>query len=522
MNCIISSMGISSLCKALILLELILLPLFASSDTKTLHESSDSSSFPANFLFGTASSSYQFEGAYLSDGKGLSNWDVHSHKPGNIIDGSNGDIAVDQYHRYLEDIELMASLGVNSYRFSMSWARILPKGRFGGVNMAGISYYNKLINALLLKGIQPFVSLTHFDVPQELEDRYGGFLSPKSQEDFGYYVDICFKYFGDRVKYWATFNEPNFQAIYGYRVGEYPPKRCSKPFGNCSHGDSEREPFIAAHNIILAHATAVDIYRTKYQREQRGSIGIVMNCMWYEPITNSTANKLAVERAQAFVLRWFLDPIIFGRYPEEMKEVLGSTLPEFSRNDMNKLRKGLDFIGMNHYTSYYVQDCILSVCEPGKGSTRTEGSSLLTQEKDGVPIGKPSEVDWLHVYPQGMEKMVTYVKERYNNTPMIITENGYSQVSNSNGNIEEFLHDTGRVEYMSGYLDALLTAMKKGADVRGYFAWSFLDNFEWTFGYTRRFGLYHVDYTTMKRTPRLSATWYKEFIARYKVDKSQM
>ncbi|KAJ6363992.1 hypothetical protein OIU76_029016 [Salix suchowensis] len=174
-------MGISSICKALILFELILLPLFLSSDAKNLKESSDSSSFPANFLFGTASSSYQFEGAYQSDGKGSSNWDVHTHKPGNIIDGSNGDIAIDQYHRYLEDIDLMASLGVNTYRFSMSWARILPKGRFGGVNMAGISYYNKLINALLLKGIQPFVSLTHFDVPQELEDRYGGFLSSESQ-----------------------------------------------------------------------------------------------------------------------------------------------------------------------------------------------------------------------------------------------------------------------------------------------------------------------------------------------------
>ncbi|KAJ6767308.1 BETA-GLUCOSIDASE 45 [Salix purpurea] len=408
-------MGISSICNALILFELILLPLFLSSDAKNLKESSDSSSFPANFLFGTASSSYQFEGAYQSDGKGSSNWDVHTHKPGNIIDGSNGDIAIDQYHRYLEDIDLMASLGVNTYRFSMSWARILPKGRFGGVNMAGISYYNKLINALLLKGIQPFVSLTHFDVPQELEDRYGGFLSSESQ-----------------------------YATYGYRTAEYPPKRCSKPFGNCSHGDSETEPFIVAHNIILAHATAVDIYRTKYQREQRGSIGIVMHCMWFEPISNSTADKLAVERAQAFLLHWFLDPIIFGRYPTEMKKVLGSTLPDFSRNDMNKLRKRLDFIGINHYTSYYAQDCILSACEPGHGSTRTEGSSLLTQEKDGVPIGKPSEVDWLHVYPQGMEK----------------DENGYSQVSNSNSKIEEFLHDTGRVEYMSGYLDALLTAMK--------------------------------------------------------------
>ncbi|TYI78012.1 hypothetical protein E1A91_D06G181200v1 [Gossypium mustelinum] len=224
----------------------------------------NASPFPSNFLFGTASSSYQFEGAFLSDGKGLNNWDVFTHKPGNIMDGSNGDTAVDHYHLYQEDLDLMQDIGVNSYRFSISWARILPKGRFGSVNKAGIHHYNKLINSLLLKGIQPFVSLTHYDIPQELENRYGAWLSSQVQEDFKYHADICFKYFGDRVKYWTTFNEPNVAVIRGYRSGIYPPSRCSSSFGNCSNGDSVKEPFIAAHNIILSHAAAVDVYRTKF------------------------------------------------------------------------------------------------------------------------------------------------------------------------------------------------------------------------------------------------------------------
>ncbi|KAJ4838707.1 Beta-glucosidase 46 [Turnera subulata] len=509
----------------LLLLELILLLALAlsSSGLESLKESSsDSSPIPTNFLFGTASSSYQFEGAYLSDGKGLSNWDVFSHKPGHIVDGSNGDVAVDQYNRYLEDITLMDFLGVNSYRFSISWARILPRGRFGDVNFAGINYYNRLIDSLLLKGIEPFVALSHFDLPQELEERYGGWLGPESQEDFAYYVDICFEHFGDRVKYWVTFNEPNLQVIYGYRNGMFPPARCSTGFGNCTYGDSEKEPFIAAHNIILAHATAVDIYRSKYQKEQGGSIGVVLQTIWFEPISNSTADKLAAERALVFLINWFLDPIVYGKYPKEMSEILGSNLPLFSSNGKQKLKNGLDFIGVNHYTSYYVQDCISSVCEPGRGSSKTEGSCLQIQYKDGVPLGHIGELPWQNVYPEGIEKIVTYIKESYSNIPMFITENGYGQAEHQKVTVAELLQDVKRVDYMSSYWKSLLTAMRKGADVRGYFSWSLLDNFEWTDGYTVRFGLHLVDYTTQKRTPKLSANWYKELIAKFKVAKFQM
>ncbi|KAF3969682.1 hypothetical protein CMV_006543 [Castanea mollissima] len=326
-----------------------LLPLLILCDLQVL-KSMVQSPFPTNFLFGTASSSYQFEGAYLSDGKGLNNWDVYTHKPGNIIDGSNGDVAVDHYHLYPEDINLMASLGVNSYRFSISWARILPR-KLGDVNLDSINFYNKLTDGLLHKGIQPFVTLTHFDIPQELEEKYGGWLSPKSQEEFGYFAEI---------------------VLSSSEIG------------------SEREPFVAAHNIILAHAAAVQIYRTKYQKEQEGSIGIVLHAAWFEPISNSTPDKLAAERAQTFFLNWFLDPIIFRKYPAEMKEILGSILPDFSSNDREILKNGLDFIGINQYTSFYVQDCISSICEPGPGVTKTEGYYRQSSHKDGMHIGEPA------------------------------------------------------------------------------------------------------------------------------------
>ncbi|KAK1280007.1 Beta-glucosidase 47 [Acorus gramineus] len=472
-------------------------------------------SFPNNFLFGTASSAYQFEGAYLSDGKGLNNWDVYTNTSGNIIDGSNGNVAIDHYHRYMEDTELMQSLGVNSHRFSISWARILPRGRHGGVNLPGINFYNNLIDSLLDKGIKPFVTLSHYDLPQELEDRYGSWLHKDIQEDFAYYADVCFGAFGDRVQYWATFNEPNIIAMQGYRTGLYPPSRCSKPFGNCTYGDSEKEPFIVAHNIILSHMKAVKIYRTKYQKKQGGSIGFIVNAIWFEPISNSIADRLAAKRALSFLVNWFLDPIIFGKYPVEMQEILGSTLPTFSRNHQMDLQNGLDFIGINHYTTLYVKDCMFSSCGNGMGCSRTEGFACQTGQKNKVPIGEPTVMEWYYVTPQGMEDMVMYLKERYNNKPIFVTENGYPDENWANATIKDFLYDINRVNYMRSYLDSLATAISKGADVRGYFAWALLDNFEWISGYTKRFGLHHVDFKTMKRTPKLSATWYKQYIANH-------
>ncbi|CAA7054701.1 unnamed protein product [Microthlaspi erraticum] len=451
------------------------------SDHISLREiKAENFTFPKKFLFGTASSAYQYEGAYITDGKTLSNWDVFTNITGKISDGSHGNVAVDHYHRYPEDLDLMEDLGVNSYRFSLSWARILPKGRFGDVNMEGIYHYNRMINAILERGMEPFVTMTHYVIPQELELRYESWLNPEIREDFEHYAKICFRYFGNRVKFWATFNEPNVQVILGYRKGTYPPSRCSKNFGNCTRGDSYREPLVAAHNVIRSHLAAVNLYRTKIQEKQRGNIGIVMNAIWFEPVSDSLADRLATERAQAFYLTWFLDPVVFGRYPKEMQEILGEDLPKFTKDDLKSSKNGLDFIGINQYTSRYAKDCMHSTCEPGKGGSKSEGFVNSNALKDGLTLGEPTGVNWFNVYPQGMEEMLMYATERYKNIPIVCNRK------------------------------------RKGADIRGYFTWSLLDNFEWVSGYTIRFGLYHVDFDTQERTPRLSASWYKNFIFQHK------
>ncbi|KAJ4956678.1 hypothetical protein NE237_013461 [Protea cynaroides] len=479
----------------------------------------DRSQFPPSFLFGTATSSYQIEGAYLVDNKSLNNWDVFTHLAGKIKDGSNGDVADDHYHRYMEDVELMHSLGLNSYRFSISWSRILPRGRFGDVNSLGIEFYNKLIDTLLLKEIQPFVTLNHYDIPQELEDRYGSWLSPQIQQDYGYFAEVCFKAFGDRVKHWTTFNEPNVLVKKGYLIGTYPPSHCSYPLEGCRSGDSAIEPYLAAHNIILSHATATSIYRERYQVNQSGMIGMVMNSAWYVPFRNIPTDRSAAQRVLAFDNGWFLDPIIYGDYPPEMRQILGPRLPIFSLDDKEKLKSKLDFIGINHYTTLYARDCMFSHCtfNISQGDTFVQ----TTGERDGVLIGDPTAMPDFYVVPYGIEKMIMYFKERYNNTPMFITENGYAQASNKDVPMKDFLNDTERIEYLNGYLASLSTAMRRHADVRGYFIWSLLDNFEWLYGYSLRFGLYYVDYNTLERTPKLSAFWYKQFLNGEKVQKQK-
>ncbi|CAN6249349.1 unnamed protein product [Urochloa humidicola] len=469
------------------------------------------SDFPASFLFGTATSSYQIEGAYLEGNKSLSNWDVFTHLPGRIKDGSTGDVADDHYHRFEDDVELMRSLGTNAYRFSISWARILPKGRFGKVNLAGITFYNELIDSLLLKGIEPFVTLTHYDIPQELEDRYGAWLSAEIQRDFGHFADVCFAAFGDRVKYWATFNEPNVAVRKGYTLGTYPPARCSPPFGSCSGGDSEAEPYVATHNVILAHATAVEIYKRKYESKQKGLIGIVMSTIWYEPLTDAPVDRLATERALAFKVPWFLDPIVYGDYPPEMRQLLGSRLPSFSPEDRRKLAYKLDFIGINHYTTLYAKDCMFSPGCP-LGQETQDALAAVTGERNGLPIGPPTAMPTFYVVPDGIEKIVTYIKRRYNNLPMFITENGYAQGGDGYTHVDDWLDDKGRIEYLNGYLTKLAKVIRDGADVRGYFVWSLIDNFEWLYGYTLRFGLHYVDYQTQERKPKSSALWYKQFL----------
>ncbi|KAH0986718.1 hypothetical protein GBA52_013895 [Prunus armeniaca] len=420
--------------------------------------------------------------AYLEDGKSLSNWDVFCHTPGTIESNENGDVADDHYHRYLEDIELMHSLGMNSYRFSISWARILPDGMLGKTNPSGITFYNKLIDHLLLKGIEPFVTVHHNDMPQVLDQRDGGWLSPLLREEFAHFASICFKSFGDRVKYWITFNEPNLMIEFAYIRGWYPPARCSTPFGNCSSGNSDTEPLIAMHNILIAHATAVDTYRRVFWPKQHGFIGIVANA------------------------HMMFDPLVHGDYPSEMRECPGLELPRFSHNEKQLLRGSIDFIGFNHYSTLYVKDCIHSACPLG-GDHAIKGFLNTTGYRDGVPIGEPTGMPRFFVVPRGMEKMLDYLKQRYNNKPMFITENGYSLPTP-----QTELQDWNRIKFHKSYMASVARAIRNGADVRGYFIWSLMDNFEWLSGYTTRFGLYYVDRKTLHRTPKLSAGWFASFL----------
>ncbi|XP_066343407.1 beta-glucosidase 16-like [Miscanthus floridulus] len=470
----------------------------------------DRSEFPQGFLFGAATSAYQIEGAYLEDGKGLCNWDVFTHThTGGIMDGRTGDVADDHYHRYMGDVEILQSLGVNAYRFSISWARILPRGRLGGVNAGGIAFYNRLIDALLQKGIQPFVTLNHFDVPHELEVRYVGWLGAGIREEYAYYADVCFGAFGDRVRFWTTFNEPNLFTKFQYMLGVYPPSHCSPPFGSCNSGDSHREPYAAAHNIIMSHAAAVRNYKDNYQAKQGGSIGIVTAMKWYEPLTNATEDILAARRAQSFETEWFLDPIFFGDYPRAMREILQSNLPTFTAEEKKLLlRYKPDFIGLNHYTAIYAKDCIHSPCN----LQTYEGNAFVsaTGERDGVKIGRDTALVGFYDVPEAIEPAIMYVNGRYKDTPVYITENGFSQWSDANR--EELINDVARKNYLQGYVTCLSKAVRNGANVRGYFVWTLLDNFEWTFGYSLRYGLYHVDFDTQERTPRMSARWYKGFL----------
>ncbi|GKC94880.1 beta-glucosidase 18-like protein, partial [Tanacetum coccineum] len=355
-----------------------------------------SSDFPPGFLFGSSTSAYQVEGAYLDDNKSLSTWDVFCHSIGCGVNGENGDVADNHYHLFLRDIELMDSLGIKAYRFSISWSRILPRGRFGEVNPAGIMFYNNLIDNLILKGIEPFVTIHHIDLPQELEDRFGAWLNPEMQEEFLYFAEICFKSFGDRVKHWITMNEPKFFVDLAYGLGMIPPSRCSEPFGICLEGNSDPK--------------------------QGGLVGLIEHCYMYEPLTASELDREAAKRAFSFHIGWALDPAIFGDYPEEIKEYLGSELPSFSLDEKSFMKSSIDFIGINHYSTTYAKDCTNTSCS-AIGNRASQGFVDTVGERDGVLIGEPTGAEGSYVVPRGMGEIVNLIKIRYNNTPMFVTEN---------------------------------------------------------------------------------------------------
>ncbi|XP_074321448.1 beta-glucosidase 18-like [Silene latifolia] len=490
------------------------------------------SMFPKDFIFGVATSAYQaflisltsrflqistslvvwlgllkVEGAYLEDGKGLSNWDVFSHTSGNTVNNENGDVADDHYHRYEEDFNILDDLGVDAYRFSISWTRILPRGRFGKINPSGITFYNKIIDNLLLKGIEPFVTIHHFDYPQELEERFGAWLSPLMQDDFVHFAKICFEEFGDRVKHWITINEPNIFSLRAYVQGNFPPEHCSPPFGNCSTGNSDVEPLIVVHNMLLSHAKAAQLYRHQFQPKQHGYLGIALCTSSFVPYRDDKFSRRAVERAYANEVAWIIDPLVYGNYPSLMRKYHGKELPKFTKDEVKLLKESVDFVGLNHYTTFYAVDCFHYSSECSSQDNRAiKGFVKTTGFRDGIPIGEQGNNPRFFTVPQGMELTVDYIKMRYPDISIYITENGYAPPTLLN--VPEILHDVKRVEYLRTYIAALGRAIRKGAKVKGYFAWSFMDNFEWSDGYEPTYGLYYVDRTTQKRIPKLSAYWY--------------
>ncbi|CAI8585867.1 unnamed protein product [Vicia faba] len=483
------------------------------------------SSFPNDFIFGTSTSAYQYEGGVKEGGKGTSIWDTFTKKYSEkIVDRNTGEVSVDGYHRYKEDVGIMKYMSLDAYRLSISWSRILPNGRIsGGINQEGITYYNNLINELLANGIEVFVTLFHWDLPQALEDEYGGFLSPLIVFDFLNYAELCFKEFGDRVKHWITINEPSTYTIAGYAIGMFPPGRCSDWQNlNCTGGDSATEPYLVAHHLLLAHAAAVQVYKTKYQvplllksqsTYQRGCIGIALQSYWFVPFSNSKSDERAAERSIEFMFGWFMTPLTTGGYPQTMRSLVGQRLPKFSEEQAKLVRGSFDFIGLNYYTSRYAANV------PHLNKTipcyLTDSLANVTVERNGVPIGPKGASDWFYIYPMGFKKLLVYIKEKYNNPLIYVAENGIDENNDPTLSLDEALKDIHRIKYHHDHLSYLRSAIRFGVNVKGYFAWSLLDNFEWTEGYTVRFGMNFVDYNNkLKRYQKLSAQWFKSFLER--------
>jgi len=456
--------------------------------------------FPEGFKWGSATSAYQIEGAHDVDGKGPSIWDHFSHQDGNIKNNDNGDIGIDHYNRFKEDVALMKAQGYHVYRFSVSWPRIMPNGK-GEINEKGIEFYSALIDELLANGIEPWVTLYHWDLPQVLEEEIDGWLNPEIADCFADYARICFERFGDRVKHWITHNEPWVVSVLGYGQGIFAPGI-----------KSNEAPYQASHNLLIAHAKAVQVYRTEFG-DQNGQIGITNNCDWREPLTDKQEDRNAAQRALEFFLGWYADPVYKGDYPQIMKDMLGSKLPAFSEEEKIMLKGSSDFFGLNHYTTMYASnDKGASQGDiKGNGGINDDQKVALTRDDNW----ELTAMEWA-VVPWGCRKLLEWIAERYDNPPIYITENGFACDDEFKDGVVD---DTEtRLKYYNGYLCACHKAIEKGVNLKGYFAWSLFDNFEWAHGYGSRFGLNYVDYTTMVRTPKASALWFADVIKKNAVE----
>jgi beta-glucosidase len=441
--------------------------------------------FPKGFIWGAATAAYQIEGAAAEDGRGPSVWDVFSKQPGAVWRGNTGDVACDHYHRYREDIGLMKGIGLQAYRMSMSWSRVIPEGT-GRINEKGFDFYQRVVDELLKTGIQPWITLYHWDLPQALQEK-GGWLSGDSPKWFEEYTRAVMGKLSDRVSHWITFNEPQVFIELGYRKGEHAPGLRL----------SNKEVLLAAHHVLLAHGRAVSAIRET--AKTKPSIGWVLA---HGPGCPASEAAVDIEAARRMTLStennlwgaaWWTDPIVFGRYPEQGLKVFGGDVPSYTSEEMKVIQQPIDFLGLNIYQGYQVR-------------AKADG----TPEKTSPPQGPAQTSFRWSVTPESLRWGPRFLYENYK-LPIVITENGMSNCDWVQ--LDGRVNDPQRIDFLDRYLGAYRQAIADGVDARGYFLWSLLDNYEWAEGYRERFGIIHVDYQTQKRTPKESSKWYHEVIA---------
>jgi len=431
--------------------------------------------FPDGFLWGTATAAYQIEGGWDEDGKGPSIWDTFSHTPGKIMDGTTGDIADDHYHRWEDDLTLMAGLGVNAYRFSVSWPRVLPDGA-GRVNAAGLDFYDRLVDGLLARGIDPWVTLYHWDLPQALHDA-GGWPNRDTARHFADYAHIMAERLGDRVRHWMTHNEPSVVVLLGYFTGEYAPGEVN-PMG----------AFQTAHHLFLSHGLAVRAIRAA--ASLKPEVGIVGHLRPVHPATPSEEDKAAARRYDGVLNRFYLDPIFFGRYPEDTWKLLEIVMPKIEDGDMAIISEPIDFLGVNYYTRFVIKH---------------DPDVMLIQASEAPPAESEYSQLW-EIYEPGLHEMLLRLRAEYAPKRIVITENGIAVPDGIDW--DGRVRDYRRIDYLRNNLAQMHRAIADGVNVTGYFHWSFLDNFEWSHGYTARFGLVYVDYPTQRRIVKDSGRWF--------------
>jgi beta-glucosidase len=441
--------------------------------------------FPPEFVWGTATAAYQIEGAANEDGRGPSIWDTFSHTPGKVRDGDTGDVAADHYHRWPEDIALMRQLGVNAYRLSIAWSRVLPSGT-GPVNEAGLAWYERLIDALLEAGIQPWVTLYHWDLPQALQDR-GGWAAPETIDAFVAYAGIVARRLGDRVAGWITLNEPWVSAFAGHLHGRHAPGLTDLP-----------TTLRVAHHLLLSHARGMAAIRAAVPR---ATVGITLNTTVGRPASDAPEDAEAARRWERHLNTWFMDPLYGRGYPADLVDFYASAMPPVTPSELGEIAAPLDFLGLNFYFPMYIH-AVPAV--PGRElGTRSLGADELRAR--GFEV---TEMGW-PVVPDAFRELLVGVHETYHPSVVYVTENGAAFADELQ---DGAVRDPRRLAYIEAHLNAAAQALEAGVPLRGYFVWSLLDNFEWAHGYSKRFGLTYVDYSTQRRVVKDSGHWYARLL----------